>query len=121
MAIIIWVNASGEGVRIAAAIKITRMAYRLCFANVFELTTPILAMKKIMTGSSKERPKASNSFMASERYSLKEIIGLRMSDENSTKKPNAGGRAKKYPKRTPPINNRDEVITKGITYFFSDL
>jgi hypothetical protein len=78
-------------------------------------------MKKIMTGSSKDRPNASRSFRQKERYSLKEIIGLRKSDENSTKKLNAGGRARKYPKRTPPTNNRVEVITKGTTYFFSVL
>jgi len=73
----------------------TRIAYLLCFASVLEVTSPIFAMKKIMTGSSKDMPNASRSFRVKERYSRREKSGLRISDENSTKKPNAGGSAMK--------------------------
>jgi hypothetical protein len=91
---IIWVSASGEGVRMAAAMNIIRMAYRLFRDNIFEFTTPILAKKKITTGSSKDTQNASRSFRERERYSRIENMGLRKSDENSTKKLNAGGRAR---------------------------
>ena len=60
----------------AAKMKMRRMAYFLCFANIFALTTPILANRTNTTGNSKTIPKANKNLMLKERYSFMLGIGL---------------------------------------------
>jgi len=65
------------------------------------------------TGISKTTPKARRNLSIRDIYSLKEIMGLRISEENVMKNAKAGGNTRKYPKRMPPTNSNVEVTTKG--------
>ena len=68
--IIIWLTTSGVGVRMAATMKLMRMAYlRLRFKKATSIR-PVLARKTMKIGISKITPKASSSRVARLKYSL---------------------------------------------------
>ena len=61
------------------------MAYLRFFLSHWGVTTPILARKKITTGSSKTTPKANKSLMAKEKYCFTEGSAFTYSFEKPMK------------------------------------
>ena len=90
--IIIWLTTSGVGVRIAAIIKLTRIAYLRYLLRSPTETRPALDRKTIITGISKITPKAMRSRVAREKYSLTAGKEAKNSLLYPTKNLNAGGK-----------------------------
>ena len=63
-----WVTTSG-GVKMAATMKMIRMAYFCLLRSICAVTRPSLARKKAKRGNSKMMPKAKSSLLANFRYS----------------------------------------------------
>ena len=72
----VWLIMSGVGVRIAATMKLMRMAYLRFLERNCGVTTPIRLRIVITTGSSKTSPKASANLITKSVYEDTVIIGF---------------------------------------------
>jgi hypothetical protein len=110
---------SGVGVRIAAIMKFTKIAYFLLRLRKLTLINPIFAKKTIKIGISKIAPNARSNLIASEKYSLTAGKDVRNSLLYPTRNLNAGGKTTKYPKAAPPMKQKVESIVNGTITRFS--
>ena len=118
-AISVWLNASGVGVRRAAATKARTIAYFLFLARDCGVTIPTFVRKTNTTGSSKIAPKATMNFRQKSIYLPTESIGLSTPVLYVRRKFIAKGRTIIKQKRAPNKNSDVAMITNGRAYFFS--
>src|SRR3984893_13815809 len=119
-AIRVWLIMSGVGVRIAAMMKLTRMAYFRFFDRNWGVTTPIRLRIVITTGSSKTMPKASANLITKSVYDDTVSMGFQpFSCPKVTRKVEAYGTMMSIAKVPPMRKRRDPMMMKGAAYFFS--
>ena len=103
------------GVITAETMELTRRAYLRWRFSISWLTIPILARKKMTTGSSKTNPKAISKDVAKLIYSLRVGKAEMVSDEYPRKKRKPNGKTTKKAKPAPRMKKTVAMITKGIT------
>src|SRR5580765_5466772 len=111
---------SGVGVRMAAMMKLTRMAYFRFFERNCGVTTPMRLRMVITTGSSKTTPKARANLITKSVYDDTVSMGFQpFSCPKVTRKFEAYGMMMSMAKAPPMRKRREPMMMKGAAYFFS--
>jgi hypothetical protein len=113
-AIKVWFTTSGVGVRIAAMMKLIRIAYFRFFDRNWGVTIPSMDRSVITTGSSKTTPKARVNLVMKSMYAAMEIMGSApFSMPKLSRNCTANGITTSSAKAPPSMNSSEPTTTKG--------
>src|SRR5690606_19291997 len=107
-----WEKGSVPGVRKAARMKTSRIAYRRLWARKPGLRRPTRAMKETITGNWKRNPKGRVRYRTKLTKLLVEIIASSSGLAKLKKKARVVGRTRKKAKAAPPAKRR---LARGTT------